>query len=117
MAEASGASKQTRAMQSTPAQVISDFIISPLSFSEMLHPQVLRTEAFSARKTFAAEDRHSVDHRGMVDTSVEPYHLDYWSILTTLVITGLHLSALTESLFMCMIRAEEGLLGGDDWLS
>ena len=58
----------------------------------MLHPQVLRTEALSARKTFAAEDRHSVDHRGMVDTSVEPYHLDYWSILTTLIVTGLDLS-------------------------
>jgi hypothetical protein len=56
----------------------------------MLYPQVLRTEAFSARKTFAAEDSHSADRRGMVDTSVEPYRLDYWSILTTLIITGLH---------------------------
>ena len=56
----------------------------------MLHSQVLRTVASSARKTFAAEDRHSVDFRGMVNASVEPYRCDYWSILTTLIITGLH---------------------------
>jgi hypothetical protein len=77
-----------------------------LSFSEVLYSQVLRTVAFSARKTFAAEDRHSVDFRGMVDTSVEPYRFDYWSILTTLIIKGLYLSAFAESLSMCMIRAE-----------
>jgi hypothetical protein len=56
-AEASGASKQTTATRSAPAHVMSDFIISPLSFSEVLYSQVLKTVASSARKTFAA-DRH-----------------------------------------------------------
>jgi hypothetical protein len=57
----------------------------------MLYSKVLRTGAFSARKTFVAEDRHPVDFRKMVNTSVEPYRGDYWSILTTLIITGLGL--------------------------
>jgi hypothetical protein len=57
------------------------------------YSQVLRTVAFSTRKTLAAEDRHPVDFRGMLDTSVDPYGFDYWSILTTLLITGLHFRA------------------------